>query len=154
MANNSLQFTQNPQMAVHEMGRVCAEGGRVVVAVWDEVDKCDLGRVYTAVVNLFPSPPHGRGVFALSSHGTLERLFDAVPDLKLERIDSVECRSEYSSLDEAVTGQMSAGATQRPVELFGEHAVRDAVRAALEPFVTETGAVVMHNRCRLAVATK
>jgi ubiquinone/menaquinone biosynthesis C-methylase UbiE len=154
MSINSLQFAQNPQMGVHEMGRVCREGGRVLVAVWDDVHTCDLGRVYQAIVHLYAEPPRGRGVFALSSPGQLEKLFDAVPDLNLERIDTVECRSEYASLEDAITGQMAAGATQRPVEIFGEQAVRDAVHKALEPLVSDEGRVAMRNCCRVAVARK
>jgi SAM-dependent methyltransferase len=152
IAINSLQFTQNPQMAVHEMGRVCEVGGSVVVAVWDDVDKCDLGRVYNAILDLFPDPPRGKGVFALSASGKIESLFESVPDLRLDRIEPVDCRSAYATLDDAVAGQMSAGATQRPVEIFGEEAVRQAVRSALTPLVAENGRVVMHNRCRVAVA--
>ena len=147
MAINSLQFTQNPQLAVHEMRRVCEAGGRVVVAVWDEVDKCDLGRVYNAILDLFPDPPRGKGVFALSAPGKLESLFDSV-------IEVVDSHSEYTSLEEAVAGQMSAGATQRPVEIFGEEAVRRAVQSALTPLVAQNGRVIMRNSCRLAVAFK
>ncbi len=154
MAINSLQFTQNAQMGVHEMGRVCHEGGTVLVAVWDDIETCDLGRVYNAILHLFPEPPRGRGVFALSAPGKLEALFHAVADLELERMESVECCSEYGSLEEAITGQMSAGATQRPVEIFGEQAVHDAVRTALEPLVQSDGRVLMRNRCRLAIARK
>ncbi len=154
MAINSLQFAQNPQMGVHEMGRVCRDGGTVLVAVWDDVDTCDLGRVYEAILRLFPTPPRGRGVFALSTPGKLEALFDGVADLHLERIEPVQCCSEYASLEEAITGQMSAGATQRPVEIFGEQAVHDAVRGALEPLVLSNGRVSMRNRCRVAMARK
>jgi SAM-dependent methyltransferase len=154
MAINSLQFAQNAQMGVHEMGRVCREGGAVLVAVWDDIETCDLGRVYNAILDLFPEPPRGRGVFALSPPGTLEALFDAVADLDLERIKGVECYSEYPSLEEAIAGQISAGATQRPVEIFGEQAVHDAVRSALEPLVSSDGRVAMRNRCRMAIARK
>jgi SAM-dependent methyltransferase len=154
MAINSLQFAQNAQMGVHEMGRVCREGGAVAVAVWDDIETCDLGRVYNAILGLFSEPPRGRGVFALSPPGRLEALFDAVAGLELERVEPVECFSEYASLEEAITGQMSAGATQRPVEIFGEQLVRDAVRGALEPLVSSDGRVSMRNRCRMAVARK
>lgn len=154
MSANTLQFTQNPQLAVHEMGRVAADGGRVAIAVWDDVHTCDLGRVYNAIVDLYPKPPRGRGVFALSAPGVLESLLDSVADIRVERIDDVESRSEYPSLEEATRGQMSAGATQRAVELFGEERVAAAVRAALEPLVTESGRVVMRNHCRIAIATK
>ena len=154
MSSNSLQFTQNPQLAVHEMGRVCRHGGRVAVAVWDEPDTCDLGRVYNAVVNLFPNPPRGRGVFALSAPGHLESLFASVSDLELDRIESIECSAEYASLEEAVNGQMSAGATQRAVEIFGEDRVRNAIRDALEPLLSASGTLPMRNRCRLAFARK
>jgi ubiquinone/menaquinone biosynthesis C-methylase UbiE len=154
MAINSLQFTQNPQLAVHEVGRVCKEGGVVAVAVWDEPDNCDLGRVYNAILDLFPKPPRGRGVFALSDRGRLEGLFEAVRDLTLDRIEVMDCRAEYASVEEAVNGQMSAGATQRAVEIFGEEAVRNAIRSAIDPLISASGAVRMHNRCKIAVAHK
>ena len=151
---NTLQFTQNPQLAVHEMGRVCAEGGKVAIAIWDDVHTCDLGRVYNAIVDLFPKPPRGRGVFALSAPGVLESLLDSVPDIRMDKIETIESHPEYPSLDEAVRGQMSAGATQRAVELFGEERVSMAVRDALQPLVTESGQVILRNQCRIAIATK
>ena len=151
MANNTLQFTDDPQLGLHEMGRVAAPEGRIAVAVWDQPERCDLGRVFDAIRALFPRPPRSRGAFALSAPGRLEELFASVTVVRLARIDVVEARCEYPSPDAAVRGQMSAGATQRAVEIFGDEVVRAAVRSALEPFVVN-GPVVLRNRCRIALA--
>jgi ubiquinone/menaquinone biosynthesis C-methylase UbiE len=154
VAINSLQFAANMQLAVHELGRVCRTGGRVVIAGMADPAQCDTGLVYRAIIDLFERPPASTGPFALSAPTVLETLISSTTSLQLERIDEIECSQDYPDLDTALRGQMSAGATWRAVEILGEDRVRTAVRGVLSRLVRSDGRVVMRNRYRYAVAAR
>jgi SAM-dependent methyltransferase len=154
IAVNSLQYTANPQIAVHELGRVCREGGSVVVALHGDPDRCDMSAVTEAIFRLFPKRPAG-GPFVLSSREMLASLVEVVADLELETIREVEEETSYPSLTGAVRGMMAAGGSRRAVEIFGEEPVFYAVEAALRRFEQEPGGpVTLRNQYRLAVAVK
>jgi ubiquinone/menaquinone biosynthesis C-methylase UbiE len=154
VAVNSLQYTANPQIALHELGRVCRQGARVVVAVHGDPDHCDLSAVTEAIFRLFPKRPTG-GPFVLSSRETLASLVDAVAGLELETIREWEEDTSYPSLTAAVRAMMAAGGSRRAVEIFGEQRVLDAVVAALERFERKPGGpVILRNQFRMAVAVK
>lgn len=146
IAINSLQFAPDPARAARELVRVAAPGGRIVVVVWS-IDHCEQKQIFDAILSLFENPPKGRGVFALSREGDVESLFAS------ERLEThiIDCPFEYPSFEIALRGQMAAGPSQRVVEIFGREKVENAVRDALQPFVTASGAVRMQNRFRCVV---
>lgn len=148
LAINSLQFTANPAAAAKELARVTNAGGRVAVVVWS-LDHCEQKAIFDAILALFEKPPKGRGVFALSAPGDVEALF---PGLETQ-VSDIDCPFVYPDLEIALRGQMAAGPSQRVIEIFGREKVETAVRAALQPFVTSTGEVRMHNRFRCVVIT-
>ncbi len=143
LAINSLQFTQDPGRAAQEFIRVSKPGGRIAVVVWS-IEHCEQKAIFDAILALFEKPPKGRGVFALSAPGDVERLF---PSLQTE-VTEIDCPFVYPNLEIALRGQMAAGPSQRVIEIFGREKVESAVRAALEPFVSESGEVRMQNRFR------
>jgi SAM-dependent methyltransferase len=149
IAANSVQFSSDPKLAVHELGRVCRNGGRLAVVVFDAPEQCEMRHVFQAVLDLFESPPSGRGPFALSYPGALESLFVSP---SIESIEPVECRFEYPSMDAAVRGMLSAGPSQRAIEIHGEERVSQAIRNALESSRQQDGRIVMRNRFRCAIA--
>jgi SAM-dependent methyltransferase len=146
VAVNSLQFAPDPARAAGELLRVTAPGGRVAVVVWS-IDHCEQKRIFDAMLSLFETPPKGRGVFALSSPGEVEALFEG----SAVETPEIDCAFEYTDLETALRGQMAAGPSQRVVEIFGREKVEAVVRTALGPFVTGTGEVRMLNRFRCAV---
>jgi SAM-dependent methyltransferase len=146
---NSLQFTGDPEKSAQELARVTAPGGRVAVVVWS-LEHCEQKAVFDAILALFEKPPKGRGVFALSAPGDVERLF---PGMSIEASE-IDCEFVYDDLETAVRGQMAAGPSQRVVEIFGRDRVEAAVRSSLGPFVTDSGEVRMSNRFRCVVAKR
>jgi ubiquinone/menaquinone biosynthesis C-methylase UbiE len=150
---NSLQYTTNPQLAVHELGRVCREGGRVAIAVHGDAARSDMTAVTEAIFALFDKRPSG-GPFALSSPDLIRSLVDTVTALSLEGIAESMHDSEYPSLDAAVRGMMSAGGSRRAAEIFGDDRVRTVTRDALAPFVDADGAIRLRNHYRIATAIR
>lgn len=154
IAVNSMQYAANPQVALHELGRVCRGDGRVVVAVFSDPERCDMAHVYRAIRALFERTPAGAGPFELSSESTLRSLVDSVHELQFESIDEVECPYVCPDIETAVRGLMAAGGTWRAVEIVGEDRVRQAVYESIRQFQTGTGAVRMMNRFRYVVAIR
>jgi SAM-dependent methyltransferase len=143
LAINSLQFVADPARAAQEMVRVTAPGGRIAAVVWS-LDHCEQKAIFDAILALFEKPPKGRGVFALSPPGDVERLFPALH----ADVSEIDCPFVYPSLEIALRGQMAAGPSQRVIEIFGREKVEAAIHGALLPFVKESGEVRMQNRFR------
>jgi SAM-dependent methyltransferase len=154
IAVNSLQYVSNPKLAMHELGRVSRQDGRVVVAVFADPERCDAVTIFRAIVDLFPKPPSSGGPFSLSAPDALRLLVETVVGLRVETIEELDLAHEYPDLETALRGQMSAGATWRAVEILGEDRVRAAIRGVLERFDQGDGTVRMMNRFRYAVAVK
>ncbi len=155
IAINSLQFTTNPKLGVHELGRVCQQGGRVVIAVPGPLEQTDGRVIFEAMVKLFPKPPSpGPGVFALSAPGVLESVVESVDDIRVEAIHRIEAVMTHADMEHALRGALSSGPSQRAIEIHGRDRVADAVRNALRPFVQADGSVRLRNMFLYAVAVK
>lgn len=154
VAVNSMQYAVNPQVALHELGRVCRADGRVVVAVFSDPERCDMAHVYRAIRGLFERTPAGAGPFELSAETALRGLVDSVRQVRFEAIGEVDCPYECPDIETAVRGLMAAGGTWRAVEIVGEARVREAVRDVVKQFQTSTGDVRMLNRFRYVVAIR
>jgi SAM-dependent methyltransferase len=148
---NAIQYSADPQLAVHEMGRVCRAGGRVVISVHGEARRSDMSAVTGAIFALFPQRPAG-GPFALSRREILSSLIEGVARLRLAAIEESEPEFEYPSLEAAARGMMAAGGTRRAVEILGEERVRTAVRDSLARFEMSDGTVRQRNAFLHAVA--
>ncbi len=154
LAVNSIQYVAGPQVAMHELGRVCKPGGRAVAVVFSDPEGCDSALILGAILDLFEKPPASRGPFALSAPGTLPELIKSVTGLQCEAESELEYSHEYPDVETALRGQMSAGATWRAVEILGEDRVRGAIRRVLEDLRQPDGTVWMRNRYRMATALR
>lgn len=154
LAVNSLQYAADPQMAMHELGRMCKPGGRAVSAVFADPESCDAALILEAVLDLFEKAPASRGPFALSAPGTLPGLIKSVTGLMCEAESELEYPYEYPDVETALRGQMSAGATWRAVEVLGEEQVRGAIRRVLENLRHADGTVWIRNRYRIVTALR
>lgn len=155
VAINSMQYTANPQVGIHELGRVCRPGGHVVIAVPCEPEaNGDMGRVFEAVIRLFPKRPSGRGPFALSAPDALTSLIGSVASLHRDSVSEMDCPHDYPDLESALRAQMSAGPTHRAVEIFGEERVRDAIGSVLESLRRPDGRIRMQALFRYVVARR
>ena len=151
---NAIQYAANPQVALHELGRVCRRDGRVVVAVFSDPERCDMAHVYRAIRALFERPRPAPVPSSYRRKPTLRNLVHSVRQLQFDSIAEVDCPYECPDIETAVRGLMAAGGTWRAVEIVGEDRVREAVRESIRQFQTETGAVRMLNRFRYAVAIR
>lgn len=154
IAVNSLQFAADSQVAMHELGRVCREHGRVVAAAFSTPELCDTAQISRAIVQLFDQPPSGGGPFALSAPSALEGLVNSVAGLSLDSIAEVQTAQEFPDLETAVRAQMSTGASWRAVEILGQERVTGAVRTVLDRFRQPGGVIRLLNRFRVATARK
>lgn len=147
VAVNSIQFTSDAAQAARDLVRVAAPGGRIAVVVWS-MEHCEQRDIFEAILRLFDHPPKGRGVFALSAPGEVEALFPAL----VTSTQEIDCIFSYASPGIALRGQMAAGPSQRVVEIFGRAPVEAAIRDALTPFISGSGAVRLQNRFRCVMA--
>lgn len=141
LAINCLQFTHDPARAARELTRVAAPGGRIAVVVWS-AEESEQRHIFDAFRNLFDMPPKSRGAFELSGPGEVEALFPGLPASARD----IDCPFVYPSLDIALRGQMSAGPSQRAIEIFGREKTEATMRAALQPFITGSGEIKIRNR--------
>jgi ubiquinone/menaquinone biosynthesis C-methylase UbiE len=144
-------FATDPQLGMHELARVCRNGGRLAVVVPAPVQQTDLGAISEAILALLPeraSPD--AGIFSISAPGVLEALFDSVQDLRREGVVDIEAPAQYANVDRAVRGHLAVGPSQRAIEIHGRQRVADAVREALIRFERPDGTVMLRNRFRCA----
>ncbi len=154
IAVNSIQFTNLPRLALHELGRVVKPGQRMVVVVWDTPESSDMGEVFNAIRNLFDPPPPGRGPFELSAPEVLDRLFASVDGIRLEAVQPVLCPFEYANLETAIRAHNATGPAQRAAELLGAERVDTTVRQVYQRFIQPGGKVILRNRFLSAVGVR
>jgi protein-L-isoaspartate O-methyltransferase len=147
IAANVLPYVPDPPRALSELRRVCASGGRVVVATWGAPEDCDCCPVVAAVretLRRLLLTPLGDEPFALAAPGVLDTL---VAEAGLRRIGGgvVTCVSEYPDPEMAWQAQASAGPMQAALRAVGLAQLKAAVLQALAPFATNTGGVLLRD---------
>jgi SAM-dependent methyltransferase len=150
IAANSVQFAEEPVVALAEIRRVCEPGGRVVVGTWGTPEDCEARHLFKAVVEELPSPPPGEGPFAYSAPGALESLVEQA-GLTMIGSGEVDVPLEYPELEIAWRAFRSSGPLQGAIRVVGEEKIKTAVLKALEPN-TNGGKVRLENRFRYVTA--
>ena len=151
IAANALHHATAPVAALGEMRRVCARGGRVVIATLGRPEECELHVVFSAVRRLLPAPA-ADDPFALSAPGALDMLIRSA-GLRVIGHGTADCPLEYSDSETAWHAQASAGVLQAALHAVGAPQLKAAVLRALAPFQTSGGNVRMENRFRYIAAT-
>jgi SAM-dependent methyltransferase len=151
-ASMSLMFAGNPALALGEMVRVTASGGRVTVGIWGKPEDCEYRHILKAVADTLPSPPPGRGPFVLSGTGILEGMMDATG---LNILDNGEVNALFQFADIETMWRIvsSAGPVQSAKKVVSEQELKAAIRRAAEPFQTDNGEILLNNRFRFVTAT-
>jgi SAM-dependent methyltransferase len=151
-AFNSVQYATDPVQGLREIKRVATPGAPVAVATWGEPERCQSRAVLAAVGALLPPPPPGAGgPFALAAPGALEALVESAR-LSAERAIEVPTPFVSADLATAVRANLSSGPARAAIDHAGLDRVRDALAAALEPFVRPDGSVRLDNVFRVVLA--
>ena len=150
---NSFQYAADPIAALGEARRVAKPGGTIHAVVWGREEHTEFVTVLRALRPLLPpAPPDAPGPFALSYPGALEALLERSG---LTPIDDgyVEATFEYADEATMLKANLSGGPTVLAARTSGEAAVADALRDALAPFRTASGAYRIETEWRYATAT-
>ncbi len=153
-AFNAVQYASDPTRALAEIRRVAKSGAGIAVATWGAPEQCEMRVVLGAIGSLLPPPPAGAGgPFALSAPGVLDDLALSAR-LLVERTVSVPTPYMYPDLDTAIRAQMSSGPARRAIEAAGVEPLREALAAAMSPYVDSDGEVRLDNVFQVLVARK
>ena len=151
---NSFQYVNDPANAAREAARVARDGGPVVVGGWGDPADCDAAAFFAALAPLMPPlPPGSPGPFALAEPAALEGVV-GLAGLEPGPAEDVVCPWDYPDLETALRGLSSYSQAVRAIRHSGEAAVRDAVTAALEPFMDRRGGYHLENTFRFVVGRK
>jgi len=131
---NSFQYAGNFENALAEAIRVLAQGGRLVLGIWDKPEMCEATNVLKAIGTLLPPPPPGTpGPFALSEDGRIESSFEK-NGLKIIHKSSVACPFLHASLSNAVKSFMGTGPAAAALDNNEKKTVEQTIAKALKPF--------------------
>jgi SAM-dependent methyltransferase len=152
-AFNSIQYAVDPAAAVAELARVCRRGGRVVIGIWGDPDRCETDGLFARLRSLAPPPPGTPAPLACSDRGVVEELL-AKAGLEFADGAEVPFPVEFADLDEAWRAHSSAGPLQKVIDTVGPDAVREVIDAVLTADRKPDGALRQDNVMRYVVAVK
>lgn len=148
---NSFQYAADPVNALREARRVKKLDAPLFIATWGRAEECEAAGYIAAVGANLPAPPPGApGPFALSEPGALERLAQSAGLTPGKHI-AVNCLWQFSNLDTALRGLLSAGPAVKAMRHTSEAQVRRAVAEAIAPFRTSRGAYQLENTFRYLI---
>jgi SAM-dependent methyltransferase len=151
-AFNSLQYAADRVAALGEAHRVARPGGIVHLVVWGREEHTELVAALRALGPLLPpAPPGVPGPFVLSYPGALEALLEQA-GLTPTDDGYIELTLEYPDETTLLKGNNSNGPVVLAERVSGEAAVANAIRDALAPFRTVSGAYRIETEWRYATA--
>jgi len=152
---NGFQFALDPRQAFAEAARVLAPAGRLAAATFAEPERNEGTALHLAMKALVDEPADdGYAPYALSSPDGLVRALEDAAGLRLTDVGEVNLAWTYPDTETTVRALLASAGGARASRVAGEHRVREAIEAALQPFRDPTGGVSIHNVFRYVVGVK
>ncbi|MBK7561244.1 MAG: class I SAM-dependent methyltransferase [Chitinophagaceae bacterium] len=151
---NSLQYADDIASVLTEIKRVMKDAGRLVIGIWGSAAECEALKVLASIASLLPEPPGGSpGPLALSAEKKVENLI-AGAGMKIVEKGVAECHWNFSSLDEALRGILSAGPSAEAIRYAGLEPVKKKLVSTLESFKIYEEIYVLENVFHYFIAGK
>jgi ubiquinone/menaquinone biosynthesis C-methylase UbiE len=151
---NSLQYAEDISMVLKEIKRVLKDDGRLAIGVWGNTAECEALTVLSSIASLLPEPPAGSpGPLALSEEGKVARLLSEAGFKLLEK-GTAEGHWNFSSLEEAMKGILSAGPSAEAIGYAGKEKVQAQLMKTLEAFNIYDDSYVLENVFHYFIAGK
>jgi SAM-dependent methyltransferase len=149
----------DPEAALRETRRVLKPGGRVALAVWDELERNPWMRVIREALvtsGLAPAAmPEGPGPFALGAPGALEELLETAgfDDVEVSPMDlAVGAASLDAWWDHVMQTSITTAELVRGLAPAEHYQLRDLVDAGYSPYVRDDGMLEAPARALVAAA--
>jgi ubiquinone/menaquinone biosynthesis C-methylase UbiE len=151
---NSLPYANNPLQLFRKIYGVLKPGGKLAIAVWSSEAHCESLNVLASIASLLPEPPPGSpGPLALSEPGKAAHLLTGA-GFEITDKGTIECHWNFSSLEEAVKGILSAGPSVEAIRYAGIDKVKERLLQSLETFLIHDELYVLENVFQYFIATK
>lgn len=146
---NTFFFAPDQLTTLREAKRVTRPGGQILVISWSSPERVQATAYLAGLEPLLPPMPMEVDPFIAPTE--LKRLANDV-GLQPEKVVDLEWVWDYPDLKTALRGWLSVGLSAVAIGVAGEEAVRNALKAALAPFVTSDGGYRLENLVHCLVA--
>jgi SAM-dependent methyltransferase len=151
---NSFQYAEDFTRVLKEIMRVLKDDGKLVIGVWGTATECESLKVLNSIASLLPEPTPGTpGPLALSNNGQVEYLL-ATGGFNITDNSTIECPWNFSSLQDAFRGILSAGPSVEAINFAGLDKVKEKLLSALAPFNLYEEIYVLENAFHYYIAGK
>jgi len=151
---NSIQYATDVVHVLKEIKRVLKDNATLAIGVWGSAAECESLKVLSSIASLLPVPaPGSPGPLALSEVGKLENLLKQA-GFKITEINTIECPWNFSSLDDALRGILSAGPSAEAISYAGIEKVKEKLMSTLESFNLFEEIYVLENVYHYYIAEK
>ncbi len=151
---NSLQYAGDIMKVLKEIHRVLKDDGKLVIGIWGSATECESLKVLSSIASLLPEPdPGSPGPLALSKIGMVESLLPASGFMITDN-STIECPWNFSTLENAVKGILSAGPSAEAIHYAGMDKVKEKLVQTLEPFNIYDEIYILENVFHYYIAGK